>query len=271
MNQSTFRISKMDCPSEENLIRIKLTGVPGVKSLTFDIPSRLLQVIHTNPTNEIFSEIDSLNLGATLVEQTSIEADKVLDTPATQTRLLRQVLLINLFFFLLELITGLLSQSIGLVADSLDMLADSIVYGLALLAVGGSLLKKNRIATISGYFQLGLALIGMVEVIRRFTDTSKLPDYTTMIVISLFALIGNSICLILLQKSKSTETHMRASMIFTSNDVIINAGVVVAGLLVFLTKSKYPDLIVGGIVFILVVQGAVRILKLSTSKNSGSA
>ena len=56
---------------------------------------------------------------------------------------------------------------------------------------------------------------------------------------------------------------MQASVIFTSNDVIVNIGVILAGTIVYLTNSKYPDLIVGSIVFVLVVKGAIRILKLS--------
>ena len=44
---------------------------------------------------------------------------------------------------------------------------------------------------------------------------------------------------------------MQASMIFTSNDVIINSGVIVAGVLVLWTGSRLPDLIVGAIVFIV--------------------
>jgi len=67
-----------------------------------------------------------------------------------------------------------------------------------------------------------------------------------MIVVSILALVANSICLYLLQGSKSDEAHMKASMIFTSNDVIINSGVILAGILVLVTESKYPDLIVGG-------------------------
>ena len=42
---------------------------------------------------------------------------------------------------------------------------------------------------------------------------------------------------------------MQASMIFTSNDVIINSGVIVAGLLVNWLNSSYPDLIIGALVF----------------------
>ena len=56
---------------------------------------------------------------------------------------------------------------------------------------------------------------------------------------------------------------MKASMIFTSNNVIINMGVIIAGLLVNWFSSSKPDLIIGTIVFILVIQGAFRILKVS--------
>jgi len=88
------------------------------------------------------------------------------------------------------------------------------------------------------------------------------PDFQTMIIVSILALIANSVCLYLLQKSKSKEAHMKATMIFTSNDIIINTGVILAGVLVLLTQSKYPDLIIGAIVFLIVVRGAFRILKL---------
>ena len=67
----------------------------------------------------------------------------------------------------------------------------------------------------------------------------------------------------LLNASKSKEAHMQASMIFTSTDVIVNAGVIVAGIMVYLTESKLPDLFIGTVVFILVLNGAYRILKLS--------
>ena len=56
---------------------------------------------------------------------------------------------------------------------------------------------------------------------------------------------------------------MQASMIFTSNDVIINVGVILAGVLVYLTDSKIPDLVIGSIVFVIVARGAYRILQIS--------
>jgi len=150
----------------------------------------------------------------------------------------------------------------GLVADSLDMLADAFVYGLALWAVGSLDIRKKKVAKLSGYIQLVLAVLGIIEVIRRFLEFKTFPDFRVMIGISFLALTANSICLYLLQKSRSKEAHMKATMIFTSNDVIINAGIILAGILVLLTRSKYPDLVVGAIVFMIVIRGAFRILKL---------
>ena len=108
-----------------------------------------------------------------------------------------------------------------------------------------------------------LALVGFSEVIRRFFFSETMPDFKTMISVAALALVANVICLWLIQKARSEEAHMQASAIFTSNDIIVNGGVIVAGLLVYLLGSPWPDLLVGGIVFGFVMRGAIRILKLS--------
>jgi Co/Zn/Cd efflux system component len=126
----------------------------------------------------------------------------------------------------------------GLVADSLDMLADSFVYGISLFAVGGIMATKKNVSKLAGYFQITLAFIGFVEVIRRFIGEEKAPDFSTMIMVYILALTANGICLYLLQKSKSNEAHMQASMIVTSNDVIINLGVTFCSIIGKLVKFK---------------------------------
>ena len=262
MYKSTFHIKKMDCPSEENLIRMKLNGISSIANLDFDIPNRKLTVFHSGETDQIEKSVIELNLGGKKIstEQTNQTNFK---ENTNQKKLLWTVLGINFTFFIIEMTTGIISKSMGLVADSLDMLADSFVYGISLFAVGGTLIKKKRIAKLAGYFQITLAIIGFVEVIRRYFGEEELPDFWTMIIVSIFALIANGICLYILQKSKSKEeAHMKASMIFTSNDVIINLGVIIAGFLVNHFSSNKPDLIIGIIVFVLVIQGAIRILKL---------
>lgn len=261
MQKTTFEIPQMDCPSEENLIRIKLDGIPEIKNLDFDIPNRRLTVFHDGQLESIESSIIDLNLGGKRLG--TEQSDQLeFEEPTKQRKLLWTVLAINFAFFVIEMTTGLVSKSMGLVADSLDMLADSLVYGISLFAVGATVARKKRIASLAGYFQITLAVIGFVEVIRRFVGVEEMPDFSTMIVVSILALIANGICLYLLQKSKSKEAHMRASTIFTSNDVIINLGVITAGLLVNWLDSSKPDLIIGTIVFAVVIQGAIKILRL---------
>ena len=263
MNKTIFEITKMDCPSEENLIRMKLDSISSIANLDFDIPNRKLTVYHTGDLDLIERSVLELKLGGKKIS-TELSDQTEFNEKADQRKLLWSVLAINFVFFLIEMTTGLISRSMGLVADSLDMLADSFVYGISLFAVGGTLTRKKRIAKLAGYFQITLAIIGFVEVLRRFFGAEQLPDFSTMIVVSIFALVANGICLYILQKSKSKEeAHMKASMIFTSNDVKINFGVIVAGVLVNWLNSSKPDLIIGTIVFILVIQGAFRILKLS--------
>ena len=253
----------MDCPSEEQMIRMKLQPLEQVKHLDFNLPERTVEVYHEREVEKVLQEIRSLNLNETLKETKKHDIPLALPDEKGQRRILWWVLMINFTFFVIEMITGWISESMGLVADSLDMLADSIVYGLSLIAVGAAVSQKKQVASISGYFQMGLALLGFGEVIRRFFSETGIPSFQLMIIISFLALLANITSLWLINKSKSTEAHMQASAIFTSNDIIVNGGVIIAGLLVYILNSKWPDLVVGGIVFGFVMRGAIKILRLS--------
>ena len=72
MNKTIFEITKMDCPSEENLIRMKLDGISGIKNLDFDITNRKLIVFHDGQTDQIEKSIIDLKLGGKkiITEQT---------------------------------------------------------------------------------------------------------------------------------------------------------------------------------------------------------
>jgi len=255
----------MDCFSEESIVRMKLEEFKNIHALHFDIPQRQVAVIHEGNGGPITAAINSLHLNSSLITTKKINEDESLlfvNTEGNEKKILWQVLTINLFFFVLETITGFISDSMGLVADSLDMLADAFVYSLALFVVGKATFQKRKVSKISGYLQLSLAILGGTEVIRRFLGHSEPPDFKIMICISILALAGNAITLYLLQKPKTSEAHIKASVICTSTDVIVNAGVIIAGILVYLTASELPDLIIGMIVFILVGMASYRMLKL---------
>lgn len=261
MDRSLFQMPKMDCAAEENLVRMKLSGLEGVRSLDFDLSARKTAVYYEGALSEIESALKQLGLGSKLVE--TGETEEAAPENAGQRRLLWVVLIINFAFFALEVTTGFISGSMGLVADSLDMLADALVYGLSLFAVGATVARKKNVARLSDYFPMTLAVLGFVEVVRRFLGVEALPDFRIMIVVSVLALIANGVCLYLLQRSKDREAHMQASVIFTNNDVIINLGVITAGVLVLWLGSGIPDLIIGAVVFVIVTLGAARILRLA--------
>lgn len=262
MKKTIYHISKMDCASEEQMIRMKLEEFK-IEKFEFDLANRKLTLFHNADDKNITSALEELKLNSAFVSSEEATLTATTNEHGAEKKMLWTVLIINFSLFLIEIATGFIANSMGLVADSLDMLADAIVYGLSLYAVGHIAAKKKQVAKLSGYFQMALAIFGLAEVIRRFLGFDEVPGFQTMIVISILALVGNAVSLYILQKSKSKEAHMQASVIFTSNDVIVNLGVIVAGIAVYFTKSKYPDLIVGSIVFLLVANGALRILKLS--------
>jgi Co/Zn/Cd efflux system component len=177
-----------------------------------------------------------------------------------QGRILITLLAINAAMFVVEVVTGILAESTGLIADSLDMLADAVVYGIGLYAVGRAASARIRAAFVSAYFQMALALIVALDVSRRAIFGSE-PEPAYMVLIGLVALAANVLCLGLIAKHRDGGVHMRASWIFSKNDVIANVGVVLSGGLVYVTAVRWPDLVVGIAIAYIVFRGALAIIE----------
>jgi Co/Zn/Cd efflux system component len=177
-----------------------------------------------------------------------------------EAKTLRWLLAINAVMFCVEIVAGWLAQSTGLIADSLDMFADAAVYGLALYAVGHAG-RQLRAARLSGWLQLFLALGVLGEVLRRWL-TGSAPEPLPMMGIALLALVANVTCMAMLAKHRDGGAHMKASWIFSTNDVLANLGVILAGALVAWSGSNVPDLVIGALIGLLVLNGARRILSL---------
>lgn len=180
-------------------------------------------------------------------------------TDSSQKGVLRKLLTLNAIMFVAELVVGIVAQSTGVLADSLDMLADALVYGVALYAVGRSSSLKVRAALLSGGFQILIALGIATDIVRRAITGSD-PSSLLMFVVSLVALAVNTWCLRLISSEKEGEVHMRASYIFSKNDVIANSAVILASIIIYLTGSRWPDLVIGAIITVVVLRGAIHIL-----------
>jgi Co/Zn/Cd efflux system component len=270
LSRSVFHVPGMDCPTEEQLVRMALSDVTGVRSLDFDLGARELRAVHTGPSDPLRAALEPLGMGAELREVTPLgPTDAALDdaldgsdspSPESQRRALWWVLGINATMFAVELAAGLVAQSTGLVADSLDMLADASIYAIALVAAG-NVASQRRSARVSGWLQLALAALVLVEVVRRAVSGSE-PVESLMVVIGLLALAANLGCVAILSRHRRGGAHMRASWIFTTNDALANIGVIVAGVLVAITGSALPDLVIGTAIAVLVASGAWRILRM---------
>jgi Co/Zn/Cd efflux system component len=195
-----------------------------------------------------------------------------------KTRAERRVLFIalalNVAMFVIEAVAGWNASSSALLADALDMLADAFGYAIALFAIGRSIVFKVGAARVSGLMLGILGVSVIVETLRRAVVGSA-PEGGMMLAVATLALIVNAIVLRMLARYRDGEVHLRASWIFTRADVIANAGVILAALLVRMTHSRFPDLIVGLAIGVYVVKEAFEIhtmaskQRLSPSAGSG--
>lgn len=263
--ESTIAIPGMDCVAEEQLVRGSLAGL-DVTGLQVDLAARRVVVEH-RASAPVLARLEGLGLGARLestrpVPPPSTRAVPAVRPGAQERGVLITVLAINVAMFLAELVAGLLARSTGLVADSLDMLADAAVYAIALAAVGGVHASARRSARASGWLQLVLAGLVLLEVARRAVVGGE-PLAGAMVGVSVLALAANLTCVALLARHREGGLHLRASWIFTTNDALANLAVIAAGALVAATGSAVPDLVIGSGIAVLIATGAVRILAMS--------
>ncbi|MGH7411376.1 MAG: cation transporter [Candidatus Methylomirabilis sp.] len=182
------------------------------------------------------------------------------EADALERRTLWTLLAINASMFVVEAVAGWLGESTGLLADSLDMLADATLYGIGLYAVGRPLIAKARAAFASGVSQIVLGIGVLVDVARRFLVGSQ-PISAVMIVVGAVALTANVTGLLLIAKHRQGGVHMRASWIFSKNDVIANLGIILSGALVIILGSRFPDLVIGAAIATIVIRGGFEILR----------
>ena len=170
---------------------------------------------------------------------------------------------LNATMFLVGATAGWLAGSSALLADALDMLADAVGYGIALFAIDRSALFKTRAAQASGLILGVLGVSVIAETVRRAVVGSA-PDGVVMLSVATLSLIVNATVLRMLARYRAGEVHLRASWIFTRADVIANVGVMLAAVLVRMTGSRAPDLVMGLAIGVYVVREALEIRSLAS-------
>lgn len=185
-----------------------------------------------------------------------------------ERRTLRWVLAINLSQVLLAGIVGVLAQSTGLMGAALDNLGDAAVYVVSLRAAGRSAAAKARAARLSGILLIATAVLLLVEIIRRFLTGSD-PVGPAMIAVAVVNAATNLLNLRLLRPQQDRGVHLKASWIFTSNDMVANLGIALSGIAVMVFRSPLPDLLIGVVVVGIVVRGGLEILEQAREARTG--
>lgn len=174
-------------------------------------------------------------------------------------RVLCTVLAINAVMFVVELVAGLMSHSTALLADSLDMLGDALVYAFSLFVLGKGLRWEARASTLKGWIMFAFGVGVLIEALYRLTEP-VVPEAGAMGITGFAALVMNSICFALLWNHRDDNINMKSTWVCSRNDLIGNAGVILAGFLTGVTASQWPDIIIGTAIAAIFMRSALRVL-----------
>ncbi len=176
-----------------------------------------------------------------------------------QRSTLTAVLVINAGMFAVEVLAGLLAGSTALLADSLDMLGDALVYGFSLYVVARNDAWKAASALIKAGIMAFFGIFVLVHAAYKFLQP-EVPQFETVGLVALLALIANSVCLLLLWRHRAEDVNMRSVWLCSRNDIIANVAVFLAAVGVWLANSQWPDLLVGLGIAVLFLRSALHVL-----------
>lgn len=156
-----YRISNMDCPTEERLIRNKVEPIEGVLRLDFNLMSRTLTVHHElKSTDTIAAALRSVGMNAELVDETAATQHNE-GASAGLTTIQKSLLAVS----------GVTAAAAEAFAWTTHTDSSPLVIALALISIttgGLPTLRKGLIAlrtlTLDINFLMSLAVIGAVVI-----------------------------------------------------------------------------------------------------------
>jgi Co/Zn/Cd efflux system component len=184
---------------------------------------------------------------------------EVREIPRQQRQVLHVVLGINVVMFLAEAIAGVLAHSTALFADSLDMLGDAIVYGFSLYVIARGAVWQARAALLKGVIMAAFGVGVLVQAALKLAY-GLTPTVEVMGAVGLLAFAANGLCLALLWRRRADDINMRSAWICSRNDVVGNAGVLVAAMAVAATGSPWPDIFIGLLIAAVFGRSALRVI-----------
>ncbi|MFN7973485.1 MAG: cation diffusion facilitator family transporter [Acidobacteriota bacterium] len=186
-------------------------------------------------------------------------------------RRLRLSLLLTLFLFVVEAVGGYLSGSLALLSDAGHMLSDAGALLVSFFALLIAQRPANPRKTYGYYRAEILAAVGnalalllltgfiVYEAIGRLLRPPEV-SVVPMLAIAGAGLASNAASLLLL-RSECANLNVRAAFLHVVGDLVSSVAVVLSGLLMLATGSYVLDPIASLCIALLIVIGALRILR----------
>ncbi|MBX3288639.1 MAG: cation transporter [Acidobacteria bacterium] len=181
------------------------------------------------------------------------------DPRGSQRRTLKIVLAINLVMFFVIAAASVYGNSTSLLADSLDNLGDVMVYGISLFVVSKGLAAKSRVALFKGLLIFAAAFGVALQIFYKLLYPD-MPLFEVMGAFSILGLIANSACLYLLWRHRDDDINMSSVWECSRNDIASNLSVFVAGGLVWLTASGWPDILVATALVFFLLRSSIKVI-----------
>jgi Co/Zn/Cd efflux system component len=175
-------------------------------------------------------------------------------------RALILVIAINAGMFLVEMTAGAIGRSQALKADALDFAGDAATYALSLAVIGASLSVRTTASLFKGASLAAFALVVLATTALRFFDGAT-PEAPIMSGVGALALAANVASVFILLRWRDGDSNVRSVWLCSRNDAIGNIAVIAAGVAVFATGSRLPDLVVAMALASLFMSSSVQIIR----------
>ena len=182
-------------------------------------------------------------------------------------RVLRWVALANLVYFGIEFAVATTIGSVSLFADSIDFLEDAAVNSLILVGLAWSAQQRARLGMV---LALVLLLPGLATLSAAWNAWSSghVPSATPLSLTGVGAFVVNFGCAWALAKVRHAHGSLtRAAFLSARNDVIANIAIIAAGGLTALTRSPWPDLVVGFGIFAINLDAAREVFRAARAEH----
>jgi cobalt-zinc-cadmium efflux system protein len=189
---------------------------------------------------------------------------------APDTRLIISLVL-NLLITLLQVVGGILANSLGLLSDAAHNLSDVVALGLSLWAVRlgrrpatpRRTFAYKRAEILVAMFNSAVLVAISVYIIVESIGRIRSPQPVEGLLVVAFAAAGlliNGISALLL-RSHGGDLNLRSAFLHLVGDAITSLGVMLSGLVVYLTGWSYADTIVSILVSIWITREAFVIVR----------